>query len=166
MKPIITPRLHLRNLSASDAPVIAEHMADWDVVRMLARPPWPYTLADAESWLIKAQTYPWEFAITRDDTLIGVVGITGHLGYWLARTHWGQGYMTEAARGLLTAYFRKKRDPLVSGVFVDNPASHGVLIKLGFTETGRSWQFCRPRGENVDHVDMTLTRDTWIERAA
>ena len=58
----------------------------------------------ARDWLDKAKDYPWEFAIYAD-RFMGVVGITGHLGYWLGKPFWGQGYMTEAAGALVDAYF-------------------------------------------------------------
>ena len=163
---LVTHRLTLRHLAPGDAPAITEHMSDWQVVRMLARPPWPYSRADADGWLARARSFPWEFAIIRDDALIGVIGITGHLGYWLGQAHWGHGYMTEAATALLDAYFRKKREPLIAGVFHDNAASQKLLIRLGFRVTGQSRQFCRPRGEELDHIDMVLDRADWFERAA
>ena len=166
---IETPRLVLRRLKAPDAGAIADQIADRDVVRMLARAPHPYRLEDARAYLEKATGFPWEFAITcrGDDRLIGVVGITGHLGYWLGRKHWGQGYMTEAATGLLEVWFAKKSSAkVISGVFADNPGSKAVLDKLGFVQTGTSRQFCPARGAEVDHIDMELCRTRWQERRA
>ncbi len=90
---------------------------------------------------------------------MGVVGITGHLGYWLGKPFWGKGYMSEAAGALVDAYFDHTRTKqIVSGAFADNPVSAKVLRKLGFAETGRSRQHCEARGGEVDHIDMMLTR--------
>ena len=162
---IRTERLVLRRLRPEDAGDLRRMISDWDVIRMLARPPYPYTSEHAEDFIAKAFRYPWEFAIT-GPAFMGVVGITGHLGYWLGRPFWGKGYMTEAASALIDTYFAKDRSDIVSGVFTDNPGSRGVLSKLGFTETGVSKQMCVPRGEEVDHIDMILNRSTWLERTA
>lgn len=128
---------------------------------MLARPPYPYTRRDADTYLGSAVTYPWEFAIMGLQ-FMGVVGITGHLGYWLGKPFWGHSYMTEAAGTLVDAYFSQTNSlKIVSGVLADNPASRPVLRKLGFEETGVSRQFVRSRGEEVDHVDVVLYRARW-----
>ena len=38
---LITPRLTLRPLTAADYNQIVDMVSDWEVVRMLARWPWP-----------------------------------------------------------------------------------------------------------------------------
>ena len=48
---IVTPRLRLRPPQAADAEAIAALLDDHDVVRMLSRVPWPYTLSDAEDFI-------------------------------------------------------------------------------------------------------------------
>ena len=167
---IRTHRLVLRPLMLDDAPDIAELISDWDVIRMLARPPFPYSIDDAHAYLERAIDFPWEFAISEPEMpwrLMGVIGITGHLGYWLGRRFWGQGFMTEAARALINVYFdHAKSSQIVSGVFADNPGSNGVLHKLGFVETGTSRQFCPARAQEVDHIDMALRRSAWQQRSA
>lgn len=163
---IRTERLVLRALCAGDAEAIATQIVDWDVIRMLARPPFPYTRDHAHDYLAKAVDFPWEYAITRHGALIGVTGVTGHLGYWLAKPHWGHGYMTEACTGLIDTYFARTRSAkIVSGAFADNPGSQAVLGKLGFVQTGTSRQFVPARGAEVDHVTMCLTRPDWEARA-
>lgn len=104
-------RVTLRRPLAEDAAAVAGHMNDFDVVKNLSRAPWPYTRADAESWLagIAAEAGPrgaYPFAIVTGGALAGVVGISTNpanpgeveLGYWLGRPFWGQGYATQAAR--------------------------------------------------------------------
>lgn len=165
---IRSDRLVLRSLQAEDAHAIAAQIVDWDVIKMLARPPFPYLLDHAHDYVARAVDYPWEYAITRDGgTMMGVVGITGHLGYWLGKDHWGQGYMTEAAQALIDAYFTTgKSGKIIAGVFTDNPGSKGVLDKLGFVETGRSKMFCNPRAAEFDNIDMELRRAAWRDGRA
>ena len=163
---IRTERLRLIPLSPMDAADITLLITEWDVIRMLARAPFPYTIDDARGYLAKAKDWPWEYAIYAD-RFTGVVGITGHLGYWLGKPFWGHGYMTEAARGLVGAYFTKtKSDKIISGVFADNPGSQAVLRKLGFEITGHSCQWCQSRRAEVDHIDMELPRSAWLHRRA
>jgi RimJ/RimL family protein N-acetyltransferase len=143
-----TERLLLRPGWKEDAPALFQAIADPAIVRNLASPPWPYTLADAEAFLA-SERGPDEAAFlifrrTRGaPQLIGAAGFgrtpsgQTELGYWIARDHWGLGYATEAARALVDIArdaLRLKR--LVAGHFVDNPASGRVLQKLGFRPVG------------------------------
>ena len=143
-----TERLLLRPGWKEDAPALFEAIADEGIVRNLASPPWPYTLADAEAFLATDRR-PDEacFLIFRRTNgapqLIGTVGLgrkpTGQveLGYWIARNHWGLGYATEAAAAeiaIARGSLRLKR--IIAGHFLDNPASGRVLQKLGFRPVG------------------------------
>ena len=172
---IRTERLLLRPLRASDAEPLRARFADWDVIRWLGLPPWPYALDDAHSFITAQLSSPpaatGYLAITRDDALIGGVeaGIRGStatplprsptLGYWLARSHWGRGYMSEAARAYVVRVFANTAiDTIYSGAFVGNEASLRVQQKLGFERTGEALVYCRPRGEKLAHVNTQLTR--------
>jgi RimJ/RimL family protein N-acetyltransferase len=167
---IRTERLVLRPLRASDAQPLFALFADWDVVRWLSMPPWPYALADAESF-IREHSDRHVLAITRDDALIGGIDVRmndagrsqrgrgPNLGYWLGRPYWGQGYMTEAARGFLARVFDARLgDEVYSGAFADNAASLRVQKKLGFVHDGETMLFSRPRQAEFPHVDTVLTR--------
>lgn len=143
-----TDRLLLRPGWIEDAPALVEAIADEIIARNTARIPWPYTLADAESWLSRT---PEPFApsllvfarTSGRPRLVGGVGIhpdeRGHeLGYWIARPLWGLGYATEAATALLRAARGTLRlEGIVAAHFADNPASGRVLRKLGFRPTGK-----------------------------
>ncbi len=144
----ITERLLLRPGWADDAPALHAALNDVEVTMKLARVPWPYDLVDAEAFLGQPRT-PGDARFLIFDrhkgsaNLIGGIGIhdqAGELemGYWIARPHWGKGYATEAGRAVVQIArhtLRYKR--LVSGHFVDNPASGHVLRKLGFYSTGK-----------------------------
>lgn len=171
---IPTERLLLRPLRASDAGPLLALFNDWEVVRWLSNPPWPYALEDALDFILpRTQQKPAEtsFAITLDGDLIGGIGMrmkdashlqlqTGpNLGYWLGRSHWGHGYMTEAARGIIGHTFASGADDSIySGAFADNAASLRVQEKLGFTRAGETTLFAKPRGAKFAHVNTVLTR--------
>ena len=60
-------------------------------------------------------------------------------GYWIARPYWNRGICTEALRMML-GHIRRTTDikSLISGHFVDNPASGRVMEKCGFVPTGET----------------------------
>ena len=95
--------------------------------------------------------------------LIGGIGVAerdgeAELGYWIVPSHWGRGYATEAGRAVIAAARDSLRiDRLVSGHFVDNPASGRVLRKLGFVATGSiEPRECRAQGRDRPCVTYAL----------
>lgn len=144
-----TDRLLLRPGWIEDAPQLFAAIADEAIVRNLASAPWPYSLADAEAFLMQDRG-PDEpsclvFRRTRGaPQLVGGVGFgrmaeTGEteFGYWIARPHWGLGYATEAAQAMIAnAKDTLRLGKISAGHFLDNPASGRVLEKTGFRPTG------------------------------
>lgn len=168
-----TQRLTLRPGWPEDAPALAQAIAHEDVAFRLARLPWPYTLAHAEAWL---STPPGRndhsllvFAHDRGAApeLVGGTGLHAakegrgdelEIGYWLTPAAWGRGYATEAARAVVAmARHALGRKRLVSGHFLDNPASGRVLQKLGFAQTGVEKRECLARGEQLDCATFALS---------
>ena len=145
----ITPRLLLRPGWREDAPALFQAVADERIVRNLATAPWPYTMADAETFLTRERS-PHEPAcliFLRTEGAPRLVGGIGfgrkpgdaepEFGYWIARPYWGRGIATEAGRALIAnARDTLRLRRLEAGHFVDNPASGRVLAKLGFRPTG------------------------------
>jgi RimJ/RimL family protein N-acetyltransferase len=157
-----TERLLLRPGWIEDAPALYAAIADEPVVRNLARAPWPYPMASAESYLA-AERSPGEVAsliFLRGDgapSLVGGIGIgrtddgIPELGYWIARRWWGRGFATEAGRAVIDHARHALRIPRIeAGHFIDNPASGRVLAKLGFRPLGRiAPRHSAARGEAV-----------------
>jgi RimJ/RimL family protein N-acetyltransferase len=144
-----TERLTLRPGWMEDAPALARAIGQWDVCSKLAQVPWPYALGDAQAFLAMQRdsdrptllVHLHEGGAVR---LIGGIGIhsdadgNDELGYWLVPDAWGRGYATEAGRAVIRMARESLRlRRLVSGHFIDNPASGRVLRKLGFRPTGR-----------------------------
>jgi RimJ/RimL family protein N-acetyltransferase len=164
---------------ASDVKAIATLMNDWDVVKNLASPPFPYLEEHAREFVDRqedrrAKGTDFVFAITRksDSAFIGKCGVhlreTGfELGYWLGRPYWGQGYATEAAAEVLAFGFRNLRaDHIWAGWFHDNPASGRVLEKLGFKPNGCDRRDSAARGESVLCNLVTMSRADFGQRQA
>ncbi|APE28218.1 GNAT family N-acetyltransferase [Aurantiacibacter gangjinensis] len=140
---IRTDRLFLRPAWSEDAAAILDGIAEREIVRNLARAPWPYEMDDARAFASIAQDprVPHFLIHLPDAGVIGSVGfgLDGEdveIGYWIARAYWGQGIATEAGRGLLAIGRMLGHTRLVAGHFADNPASGAVLRKLGFRATG------------------------------
>lgn len=166
--PIIETRhLVLRPHQMSDADAITSSLSDWQVTRMLARVPVPYSRSDALDWLnsIRA-TDDWYLAITEGDGVhIGCISVElqrgeWHLGYWLNRFYWGQGVMTEAAGAVVDRFFRRRpEEALFSGAFADNAGSLRIQEKLGFRILKCSDLFSMARNAMVPHLETRLTAE-------
>jgi len=169
-----TKRLVLRRLRASDAEPIFALFNNWEVVRWLSSPPWPYTIDHAHAFIrerMKARQHPAEtiLVISIEGTPIGAVDLMPPsnpavsrapvLGYWLGQPYWGRGYMTEAARAFVAHVFASGAgDSIRSGAFAGNAASLRVQEKLGFVRDGETLRPSRPRGGEFPHVNTVLTR--------
>ena len=161
--PLITSnRLLLRPWQDDDAPLLYRYASDPDVG---PRAGWAPHQSVAESLHIIQTVFrnPTTWAIIRkeDDLLVGAIGYGPscdcHLparegeptvGYWIAKPFWNQGLCTEALQ-LLIAHLRQQNESnennevsaptipsLISGHFIDNPASGRVMEKCGFVPTG------------------------------
>ena len=141
----ITERLLLRPGWIEDAAALTAAIGDREIARNLTRVPWPYTHADAESFLaLPANPMRPRFLICLRDSnrLIGGIGLNGdaeaELGYWIARDHWGRGYATEAGRAVIALADASLRLPRIKARrALDNAGSANVLRKLGFQATGK-----------------------------
>ena len=171
---IATERLLLRPPAAADLDDIVEEINDFAVSRMLARVPYPYSLADGEAFLRivderRAKGSELALLVELRRRVIGCMGLSDipgrcEFGYWFGRTHWGKGYATEAGRAFLAYCFDGLRiDRMVSGVFTENAASLRVQEKLGFEVTGSGPRYSLARGSEVDHIDTVLTRARFRE---
>ena len=164
-----TERLLLRPGFAEDAPELARVIGDEAIARNLSRLPWPYGEAEARQWLGSTPDpmLPNFLILQRTSGAPRIVGGIGlhrpddtplaadgrprpEIGYWIARSHWGLGIATEAGRAVMRIARAIGHPPLVSGHFVDNPASGAVLRKLGFRPTGRvAARHSLARGQDV-----------------
>jgi RimJ/RimL family protein N-acetyltransferase len=134
-----TRRLHLRPLGAGDDGAVVAGLSDLAVAEWLADVPHPFQPRDAAEL---RQATPSVVAVVFDGALIGAVSVGAHFGFWIARTHWGQGFGTEAASASI-ALAMQGRARVDSCYFAGNSASARILTRLGFTITGRGRSYCR-----------------------
>lgn len=109
---LTTKRLRLIPLSRRDAPALQRSFPRWPIVQYMTQDviPWPYPDHGATDFInamlpkmATGETYIWGIHLKGRNRHwpIGVVEIRttddrDHAGFWLAESHWGNGYMREA----------------------------------------------------------------------
>lgn len=167
LDPILrTDRLILRPPNPDDAAKIQAAANDIEVSRWLTHVPHPYDLADAKAYLarVRAGDMGSTYVIADAHGFVGTIGLYKELGYWLARSAWGRGYASEAARAVLRAHFRDPDAAAVgSSYFAGNVRSARVLQKLGFGDVTDGARRVVPEatGAPVLCHAMALTPEQW-----
>ncbi len=166
-------RIVLRPLGPRDVPALFEIFADPEGMRYWSRPPLAdmaaaeRLLAEIDDCFRTRTLFQWGIARRVDDLVVGTCTLASlsaehrraEIGYALARTHWGQGYMAEA----LTALLRFALGPLglhriEADVHPDNAASIRALERLGFQREGYLRERYRVGSEVQDTVYFGLLR--------
>ncbi len=170
-----TDRLILRPPRPSDIPAITSWLGDYDVAKMTARVPHPYSEADAEDFIAGVGAEDRVvFALTRknDGMFMGCAGLHSdgqgwEMGYWLGKPFWGHGFATEAAGRLIGFAFETlDQGQVQAGWFADNPASGHVLAKLGGRHNGSKMRESAARKRLVLCHEMLLTRADFLRKQA
>ena len=170
---ICTARLRLRDARAGDEDFLFPLFANWEVIRWLSSPPWPYRREDMQRYVADdaAQSPETRFVITRDAAPIGLIGVRmrgashiqrrpgPNIGYWLGEPYWGHGYMSEAVRAVAAHVFSDHaHDAIYAGAFVGNTASLRIQEKLGFVHDGQAMLFSNPHRKELPHINTVLAR--------
>lgn len=174
---ISTPRLLLREFVADDLDAILHYESDPIVVQYVCYGPSTRSECERElkfhieQQLADTRTfYHLALELRKTQTMIGWCGIKivnpqsqeGELGYALNRSYWGQGYMAEAAKALVTFGFRDLHlHRIVGTCHPDNLASIRILEKVGMQYEGclRQNRWCKGswRSTNV----YAILEDEW-----
>ncbi len=101
-----------------------------------------------------------------DEILVGGVGVSFEennqldLGYWIAKDYWGNGFATEASKGLIDYVKNETEFKAITACYVKgNKTSAKVLKKLGFIEIGECEEYFLSRKETMDCLDLILDLD-------
>ena len=162
---IYTPRLAIRPMMVGDAAALVA-LAVPEVTRNLSQIPTGWSEKDALDFIGKSRFRGlpgFRLAIEKDGQCIGGLGLGGSpvgIAYFLSPAHWGQGIATEALSAFLPEVFERfPLNTLVAEHFDDNPASGGVLRKLGFVETGQGMGTSKGRLEPHPVITYALSRE-------
>lgn len=151
-----TERLVLRPWGPDDLAVVYDIYSRWEVARYLGRTPTVLTeLAQAEASLARWAAIPgplhgvWAIVPRGTSRPVGsallkplprsgsgeVSGDT-EVGWHLHPDAWGNGYATEAARGLLDHAWEGGLDEVFAVTYPENTVSQAVCRRLGMTHLG------------------------------
>jgi RimJ/RimL family protein N-acetyltransferase len=169
---LVTERLRLRPLVESDAPAIFEGYASLeDATRWMIFP--RHRSIDESLAFARRCEQVWRdgaafpYAITLEGAFIGCIELRvtppkANFGYILARTHWSQGFATEAARAIVEwARARPEIYRVWATCHPENRASARVLEKAGLSYETRlaRWEarpnLAEPAGDSLVYA---LTR--------
>lgn len=105
----------------------------------------------------------------QDDEIIGSIAVSnivrgvfqsGHVGYKLAQSHTGKGYMTEALRAVVSHCFETLgMHRLEANIMPRNAASLNVVRRLGFYEEGLAIKYLKINGVWEDHLHMVIRNE-------
>lgn len=144
-------RIILRPWQESDAEALFKYASDPDVG---PRAGWaPHKSIEESKEIIRTvfnNDSTWAIILNATGEAIGAMGYGPScecklparegeptVGYWVARPYWNLGICTEALNIMITRIrAEKKISSLISGHFIDNPASGKVMEKCGFVPTG------------------------------
>ena len=175
---LVAATCRLRPLRAADAPSLARHANDRDVwLNLRDRFPHPYAERDAAAYIahVAGRTPTTSFTIEVDGEAAGSISlhpgrdverVSAEIGYWLGRSHWGRGIVTDAVRLATRHAFATLALRRVFAVpFATNAASHRVLEKAGYVREGTLRRSAVKDGVLLDQLLWAAYDDRWPSAA-
>jgi RimJ/RimL family protein N-acetyltransferase len=174
-----TDRLMLRPVREVDAQALFPLINDAEVAATMLQVPHPYPRDQFVPWIritreAMANKERYEMSIVLKETgkPIGVCSLninwpnmSAEIGYWLGKSYWGQGYMTEAAARLLKFGFEVLGlERIHARCFVHNKASAKVLEKIGLNYEGIGRHEVKKGDEFLDIMHFGLIRSEFAAR--
>jgi RimJ/RimL family protein N-acetyltransferase len=169
--------VRLRAVEEDDLARLNRLIWDPDVTRTLGLV-WPEPVAGTRAWWerIRKDADSSAFAIeTIPGELIGGCGLheidasarSAILGIWIAGSHWGRGYGTDAVRCLCRFGFREMNLQRIGlSVFEGNDRGRKAYEKVGFVVEGRRRRDKLIGGRLVDVYEMGLLVDDFADPGA
>lgn len=135
--------IKLRDYQQADIESIHQLLNNFAVSRYLSsRIPFPYTYADAASWVNTGSKQEITRVIEFNQQLAGIIGVIpgryencrcGELGYWLGQPFWGKGLATLAVQAMTEWIFAETTIVrLFAPIYGPNKASMRVAEKSGY----------------------------------
>ena len=172
-----TERLLLRPFQFEDVDDVLAYASDPEVARYVPLPQ-PYTRDDAVEFIARQVLADWStqpaFAIVLEHRVVGGIGLRiqeshgiAELGYALAKPHWGQGLMPEAARAVIAWGFgRYGLHKVYTFADTRNRRSWRVMEKLDMTREGVLRGHRKSRDEHIDDAYYGILRTEWDQLQA
>lgn len=182
---ITTERLTLRLATPNDIPAILRFFSDNAAFFKPFQPTWAATYLSEQHWQaqIAQSREDWQqdralrlfiFPHHEPATIIGNVNFSNfvrgaahfcHLGYNVAQTAQGQGYMTEAVRAAIDYVFSELgMHRVMANYMPHNQPSGRLLRRLGFVVEGYARDYLLIDGCWQDHILTSLVNENWQPR--
>lgn len=179
---ITTERLLLRLAVPADIPAILRFFSENAAFLKPFSPTWPDTYLTEAYWLAQLAQHRRDFEQDRalklfmwlhaaPATIIGTVNFANfvrgaahfcHLGYNLAQSAQGQGYMSEAVRAGCSYMFTELHmHRIMANYMPHNRPSGQLLRRLGFVVEGYARDYLRINGRWEDHILTSLVNPVW-----
>jgi len=171
-----TERLVLRGFRMSDASVVQKLAGSRKIAISTLNIPHPYEDGMAEQWIDSLEpafesgdSVNFAICLKESNDLIGAIGLGisqenkhAELGYWIAESHWGKGYATEAANEIITYGFSElDLHRIHAHHMIDNPASGKVMRKIGMAFEGTMKQHVVKWNKYKDIELYGILKETW-----
>jgi len=172
-------RVRLRWLRDEDVPALFTIFGDPQVTRYWGHPAMPdlnaatKLLNEIRECFTRQQLFQWGVALAETDAVIGTCTLASlnsenrraELGFALARTYWGHGYMNEILQILLRfAFSELQLHRLTADTDPNNQRSIRTLERLGFRREGYFREHYLIQGEPQDAILYGLLRSEWQKR--
>lgn len=166
-----TERLILRPVTLNDAKDMYEYAGDEETTRYIF--PTHQSLQDTKegiaTYFMSAPLGKFAIELRQSGKLIGTIDLRaeealrkGELGYALNKAYWGQGLVPEAAMAILSLGFDRLGLVSIQALHDENnPNSGRVMEKIGMKKIGRIPSERLSKGEVVDMVLYSISRQDW-----
>jgi RimJ/RimL family protein N-acetyltransferase len=175
MEIFIDNEFYLSQVNKDDANQLSLHLNDKDIYDNTLMIPHPYTMKDAEWWILYVEESKFSngrltnWAIRdKNSMLIGGIGfhlkygISSHrdeIGYWLAKPYWNKGIMTRVVKRMCQFAFEEFNLFRIEAiVFEPNLPSCKVLEKSGFNYEGLLKKYILKDSRYIDGKLFAITR--------
>lgn len=170
-----TERLTLRDFDQNDSAGVFKNFSDSKVVEFLME---PITQIEAAEEFIDAfqeefqaqKSITWAIALKEDNSFIGTCtcellpGGHAELGFDIARSHWGQGYMSETLQAILNYGFKSLGLVKIKAhTLLLNWRTIKLLKRHHFQVDGVLRENTFVRNKVMDEIFFSLEKDAWIK---
>ncbi|MFQ4142942.1 ribosomal protein S5-alanine N-acetyltransferase [Chlorogloeopsis sp. ULAP02] len=179
---LITERLLLRIAIKDDIPKIIEYFTSNKDYLTPYYPRWDDNFFTEEYWQFQVEVNLHEFVNDRSlrlfiflknnsNRIIGTINFTNfvrgvaqycNVGYSIAETEQGQGYMKEALEATIEYVFKELKMHRITANYMPHNQRSGKLLKrLGFVVEGYARDFLLIDGKWQDHILTSLINSHW-----
>ncbi len=180
---IMCDRIVLRMANNEDISLILDYFTENRIYLTPYYPTWQVNFFTEEYWQMQVEVNYQEFnhdnslrlfifPLDNPNKIIGTLNFSNfvrgsaqycHVGYSLAESEQGKGYMKEAMRGAIQYVFYELKMHRISASYMPHNQRSGKLLKsLGFMVEGYARDYLMINGKWEDHILTSLINQEWF----